>query len=63
MSAADQANQLMVDRMIAEGALWSPRIIEAFRRTPRHLFVDRVFQFQRKHNRWRELITRDPGSE
>jgi protein-L-isoaspartate(D-aspartate) O-methyltransferase len=63
MSAADQANQQMVDRMIAEGALWSPRIIEAFRRTPRHLFVDRVFQFQRKHNRWRELITRDPGPE
>ena len=63
MSAADQANQLMVDRMIAEGALWSPRVIEAFRRTPRHLFVDRVFQFQRKHNRWRELITRDPGPE
>src|SRR5262245_38775011 len=63
MSAADQANQQMVDRMIAEGALWSPQIIEAFRRTPRHLFVDRVFQFQRKHNRWRELITRDPGQE
>ena len=63
MSAAEQANQQMVDRMIAEGALWSPRIIEAFRHTPRHLFVDRVFQFQRKHNRWREKITRDPDPE
>jgi protein-L-isoaspartate(D-aspartate) O-methyltransferase len=60
MSAADQANQQMVDRMIAEGALWSRPVIDAFRRTPRHLFVDRVFQYQRKQNRWRERITRDP---
>jgi protein-L-isoaspartate(D-aspartate) O-methyltransferase len=60
---AEQANQHMVDRMIAEGAVWSPRVIEAFRRTPRHLFVDRVFQYQRKHRRWRELVTRDPGPE
>jgi protein-L-isoaspartate(D-aspartate) O-methyltransferase len=64
MSAvAELANQQMVDRLIAEGALWTPRLIAAFRQTPRHLFVDRVFQYQRKHNRWRELITRDPGPE
>ncbi len=63
VSAADQANQNLVDRMIAEGALWSPSLIRAFRATPRHEFVDRVFQYQRKHNRWREVITRDPGPE
>src|SRR2546423_5379649 len=61
--AAEQANQLMVDRLIAEGALWSPRLITAFRSTPRHRFLDRVFQYQRKRNRWREVITRDPGRE
>jgi protein-L-isoaspartate(D-aspartate) O-methyltransferase len=62
-AAADQANQLMVDRMIAEGALWSPALIAAFRATPRHTFLDRVFQYQRKHNRWQEVITRDPDPE
>ena len=25
--------------------------------------MDRVFQYHRKHNHWRELITRDPGPE
>src|SRR5262249_41749905 len=30
-STADQANQDMVDRLIAQGALWSPRLIAAFR--------------------------------
>src|SRR5438445_13876701 len=61
--AADQANQEMVDRLIAEGALWSRSLIAAFRTTPRHRFLDRVFQFQRKRNRWREVLTRDPGPE
>jgi protein-L-isoaspartate(D-aspartate) O-methyltransferase len=62
-SAAEQANQEMVDRLIAEGALWLPPLIGAFRATPRHRFLDRVFQYQRKRNRWREVVTRDPGSE
>jgi protein-L-isoaspartate O-methyltransferase len=62
-SVAEQANQHMVDRLIAQGALWSPALIAAFRATPRHRFLDRVFQYQRKHDRWRELITRDPGLE
>jgi protein-L-isoaspartate(D-aspartate) O-methyltransferase len=62
-SVADQANQLMVDRLIAEGALWSPALIGSFRATPRHCFLDRVFQFQRKLGRWHEIITRDPGPE
>jgi protein-L-isoaspartate O-methyltransferase len=62
-SAADQANHDMVDRLIALGALWSPRLIAAFRATPRHAFLDRVFQYVRKHNRWREVPTRDPSPE
>jgi protein-L-isoaspartate(D-aspartate) O-methyltransferase len=60
---AEQANQLMVDRLITEGALWSPALIAAFRATPRHRFLDRVFQYQRKHNRWREVLTREPGPD
>jgi protein-L-isoaspartate(D-aspartate) O-methyltransferase len=60
---ADQANQDMVDRLIAEGMLWSRPLIAAFRATPRHRFLDRVFQYQRKRNCWRELVTRDPGPE
>jgi protein-L-isoaspartate(D-aspartate) O-methyltransferase len=58
---AAAANDLMVDRLIGEGALWSPALIAAFRATPRHRFLDRVFQFHRKTNRWREVITREPG--
>lgn len=62
-SAADQANQLMVDRLIAEGALWSPRLIAAFRATPRHRFLDHVYIYQRKAERWRKIITRELGPE
>jgi protein-L-isoaspartate(D-aspartate) O-methyltransferase len=58
---ADQINQQMVDRLIAEGALWSPFLVAAFRATPRHRFLDRVFHYQRRQERWREIITRDPG--
>jgi protein-L-isoaspartate(D-aspartate) O-methyltransferase len=53
----------MVDRMIAEGALWSRPVIEAFRATPRHHFLHSVFQYQRRRGRWREVITRDPGPD
>lgn len=63
LDAADQANQRMVDRLIAEGALWSRPLIVTFRVTPRHRFLDRVFIYQRKHSRWREIITRDPGPD
>lgn len=59
--AADQANQQMVDRLIAQGALWSPALTAAFRATPRHRFLDRVYQYQRKQERWREVLRRaDP---
>lgn len=60
---AERANQAFVDRLIAEGALWSRPLIAAFRATPRHRFLDRVFQYQRKQDRWREVLTRDPGPE
>jgi protein-L-isoaspartate(D-aspartate) O-methyltransferase len=63
MSVAERANELMVDRLIAEGALWSPPVIAAFRATPRHRFLDRVFVFERRRNRWRELLTREPQAK
>jgi protein-L-isoaspartate(D-aspartate) O-methyltransferase len=53
----------MVDRLIGQGALWSPRLIAAFRDTPRHLFLHRVYQFQRRSGRWREVVTREPGRD
>jgi protein-L-isoaspartate(D-aspartate) O-methyltransferase len=62
-SPADQANQELVDRLIAQGALWSPRLIAAFRATPRHRFLDRFFQYQRKLGHWHEVRTREPGME
>jgi protein-L-isoaspartate(D-aspartate) O-methyltransferase len=62
-TAAERANQLMVDFMIAEGAVWSPALIAAFRATPRHYFLDRVYQYQTKQARWREVITREPGPD
>ncbi len=61
-SSAEQANQQMVDRLIAEGALWSAPLIAAFRATPRHCFLDRVFQYQSKSDLWREIITREPDA-
>lgn len=57
----EQANQRLVDRFIAEGALWSPDVISAFRATPRHWFLDRVYLFQRHDRTWEEMILRDPG--
>ncbi|MBY0525504.1 MAG: protein-L-isoaspartate O-methyltransferase [Gemmataceae bacterium] len=62
-TAADEANQQLVDSLIAEGALWSPALIAAFRATPRHHFLDRVFQFQPRTNHWHEVLTRDPDPE
>jgi protein-L-isoaspartate(D-aspartate) O-methyltransferase len=63
LSAGDQANQQMVDRLIAEGALWSRALIDAFRATPRHRFLDRVFHFQRRQNYWREIDVGDARPE
>src|SRR5262249_16367705 len=61
-AAAERANQDMVDAFIADGALWSPTLIAAFRATPRHRFLDRVFLYQARRQRWREVLTRDAGS-
>lgn len=63
MDEADRFNEQMVDRLVAEGTLWAPAVIAAFRQTPRHRFIDRVFQYQRKHNGWREILTRDRDPE
>jgi protein-L-isoaspartate(D-aspartate) O-methyltransferase len=60
---AELANQAMVDRLIGVGALWSPGLIAAFRQTPRHLFLHRVYQYHRRSGRWREVATRDPGPD
>jgi protein-L-isoaspartate(D-aspartate) O-methyltransferase len=62
-TAADRANQDLVDRLIAQGALWSPALIAAFRATPRLRFLDRIYQYQRKQGRWREIATTEPGPE
>jgi protein-L-isoaspartate(D-aspartate) O-methyltransferase len=43
VNAAERANLEMIDRLIAQEALWSPWLIDAFRRTPRHHFLDRVY--------------------
>src|SRR5262244_3540141 len=59
----NEANQWMVDRLIAEGALWSAQLIAAFRATPRHAFLDRAFVYQRRTRSWREMILREPGPE
>jgi protein-L-isoaspartate(D-aspartate) O-methyltransferase len=61
LSAADQANQRMVDRLITEGALWSSALIAAFRQTPRHRFLNHVLVYQQRHEGWREVNTRQPG--
>jgi protein-L-isoaspartate O-methyltransferase len=60
---AEQSNDAMVDRLIAEGALWSPHLIAAFRATPRHCFLDRYYYFHRKRSRWEEVIAREPQPE
>jgi protein-L-isoaspartate(D-aspartate) O-methyltransferase len=56
MRSADEAHHDMVDRLIARGALWSEALIDAFRATPRHLFLDRVYHH--RDGGWRVL---DPG--
>ncbi len=63
LSAANQANQAMVDRLIGLGTLWSPPLIAAFRATPRHHFLHRLYQYQRRVGRWREVDTREPGPD
>ncbi len=61
-TAGDQANQRMVDQLIARGALWSRPLIAAFRATPRHRFLRRVWHYSRQHG-WREIRTHAPGRQ
>jgi protein-L-isoaspartate(D-aspartate) O-methyltransferase len=63
MSAADDANEALVDQLVARGALWTPALVAAFRATPRHRFLDRLYHYQRGRADalWREVDTRKPG--
>jgi protein-L-isoaspartate(D-aspartate) O-methyltransferase len=58
--AAEQIHRRLIDQLIGRGALWSPRLIDAFRATPRHLFLDRVYHYDRKQG-WQEVNTQNPG--
>ena len=60
-SAAEVANERLVEQLVARGALWSAPLVAAFRATPRHRFLDRVYHYQRKAGGWREVATRAPG--
>jgi protein-L-isoaspartate(D-aspartate) O-methyltransferase len=59
-TAGDQANQRLIDQLIARSALWSRPLIAAFRATPRHRFLRRVWHYSRQHG-WREIQTHAPG--
>jgi protein-L-isoaspartate(D-aspartate) O-methyltransferase len=59
-TAGDRANQRLVDQLIARGMLWSQPLIAAFRATPRHRFLPRVWHYSRQHG-WREINTQAPG--
>src|SRR5262245_8056235 len=54
MSADRGANQRLVDHLIARGSLWSRPLIDAFRATPRHDFLDHFFHFHREEGVYRE---------
>jgi protein-L-isoaspartate(D-aspartate) O-methyltransferase len=55
--AVERAHRQLIDRLIARGALWSPAVIAAFRATPRHYFLDRVFARDNRDNHWQEVPT------
>jgi protein-L-isoaspartate(D-aspartate) O-methyltransferase len=52
------AHHGLVDRLIARGSLWSRPLVDAFRATPRHQFLDRVYYFHRRAGRWLAVRTR-----
>ncbi len=53
----EQAHHRLIDQLVARGALWSQPLIAAFRDTPRHLFLDRVYSFQRPDGNWKVVPT------
>jgi protein-L-isoaspartate(D-aspartate) O-methyltransferase len=61
MQAAEAAHHELIDRLIARGTLWSAPLLAAFRATPRHLFLDRVWQH--REGRWRDIDPNNPVEE
>lgn len=61
MRTADAAHHDMVDQLVARGALHSPALLAAFRATPRHLFLDRIWQHH--EGQWREIDPSAPREE
>jgi protein-L-isoaspartate(D-aspartate) O-methyltransferase len=59
-SAAEEANERLVEQLIARGALWSRPLVAAFRATPRHRFLERVYHYSRRGG-WREVAAHPPG--
>jgi protein-L-isoaspartate O-methyltransferase len=55
MSRVEEAHHRFIDYLIARGSLWSRPLIDAFRATPRHLFLDRIYHYQRHNGTWREV--------
>jgi protein-L-isoaspartate(D-aspartate) O-methyltransferase len=62
-SLGDRANAQMVDRLIGQAALWSPALISAFRETPRHHFLDWIYQYDAKNESWHPVETQKGGVE
>ena len=60
-NAVDEAHQHLVDHLIARGALWSPALISALRGTPRHRFVDRIYEYHKDSEQWQEILTQNAG--
>jgi protein-L-isoaspartate(D-aspartate) O-methyltransferase len=58
----ERANNHLVDRLIAQGALWSGPLIDAFRATPRHYFLKRVWRYHSHPGEWREMVADTLGT-
>ena len=61
MSAALASHHDLIDQIIARGSLWSGPLAAAFRATPRHLFLDRVYNH--REARWRDVDPDSPAEE
>lgn len=53
MRTAHEAHHDLIDQLITRGALWSAPLLAAFRATPRHYFLHRVWST--RENRWRDV--------
>ncbi len=61
MCTAEEVHNDLVDRLIARGSLRSPTLIAAFRATPRHLFLDKVYHHQGGY--WHTLDAQNLSAE